>query len=101
MNEYIEYEQVVNGARELKSCASKMRIIFDAVTGHMNQMTSSDNFQGRASNRLQEEFNNKRKEFDSYVAAVERFASLFETSSEMLETAEKKIESVANELNTN
>ena len=101
MTEYIEYEQVVHGADELKSCASKMRIIFDAVTGHMTQMTSADNFQGRASNRLQEEFNSKRKDFDSYVAAVERFASLFETSSEMLGAAEKKMETIANDLNTN
>lgn len=97
-NEYINYEQVRNGARELNECANKMQDIFDSVTGSMRTMTNEENFKGEASSALQAEFEPFRNQFTNYVSAVRRFAALFGAATESLEANEARLKQQAQEL---
>ncbi len=97
-NEYINYEQVRNGARELNDCANKMQDIFDSVSGSMRTMTSDQNFKGAASSALQAEFEPFRNQFTNYVNAVRRFAALFGAATEALEASEASLKQQVEQL---
>ena len=97
-DEYIEYDQVKNGANEILDCANKMQGIFDEVAGSVRVMTAEDNFKGMASDALKAEFEPFRAGFADYVSAVRRFANLYTSASESLETAEKDIAQKIEEL---
>jgi len=87
--EYINYEQVKNGAQEISSCADVMQDIFDQVTGSMRNMTSEENFGGRASDALKAEFEPFKGQFINYVNTVKRFAALYGSATETLQANEE------------
>lgn len=88
-NEYITYEQVKSGAEQLRKCANTMEDIFNNVTGNMRTMTTTENFQGAASNELSAEFEQFRGGFNDYVTKVRDFATAFESAAEALQANEE------------
>ncbi|MBR7042388.1 MAG: WXG100 family type VII secretion target [Bacilli bacterium] len=90
-NEFITYEQVQNGAKELLKCADIMEEIFNNVTGQMRTMTSTENFQGVASNTLSAEFDQFKSGFADYVNKVREFAKAFSAASDTLQTSETEL----------
>ena len=100
IEEYIDYEQVLQSVEELRDCADTMQAIFDEVTGNVKNMTEEETFSGVASTRLQEEFNKKKNEFDDYVLAVNNFANKFSGSTEKTAEAEKRMAEAADQINT-
>ena len=73
-NEYITYEQVQSGAEELRKCANVMEEIFNNVSGQMRNMTTTETFQGVASNELSAEFQQFKGGFSDYVNKVREYA---------------------------
>ena len=90
-NEYITYEQVQSGAEELRKCANIMEEIFNNVTGQMRNMTTTETFQGVASNALSAEFDQFRGGFSDYVNKVREFADAFTAASETLKATEEQL----------
>ncbi len=99
--EYINYEQVNNGADEISQTAKQINDIFGEVSGSINTMTNEENFKGTASNALQAEFAPFKNEFSNYVNAVQRFAALYSNAAKELLENERNIEQQANALRGN
>ena len=97
-NEYINYDQVRNGAQEINRCADKMQEIFDSVAGSVRVMTNEENFAGNASNALQAEFEPFRSGFANYVSAVRRFAALYSAATSALEANEASLKQQIDQL---
>ena len=96
--EYITFEQVQSGACQILREADKMKEIFDGVTGNMTNMTSTDNFQGVASDELAEQFRPFQAKFDEFVKEVENFAKAYNVSSDTLEETENRLKAMAADL---
>lgn len=90
-NEYISYEQVQAGAEELRKCANIMEEIFNNVSGQMRNMTTTETFQGVASNALSAEFDQFKSGFSDYVNKVREFADAFTAASDTLQTTEEQL----------
>ena len=97
-NEFITYEQVQSGACQILKEAAAMKEIFDAVTGNMNNMTATENFQGVASEELAAQFRPFQAKFDEFVKEVEKFANAYNVSSDTLEETENRLKAMANNL---
>lgn len=97
-NEYITYEQVKAGADNLRDCANRMEEIFNNVTGQMRNMTTTETFQGVASNELSAEFEQFRGGFNDYVTKVREFADAYTAASESLQTTENQLKKQVGQL---
>ena len=97
-NEYITYEQVKAGADNLRDCANKMEEIFNSVTGQMRNMTTTETFQGVASNELSAEFEQFRGGFNDYVTKVREFADAYTAASEALQSTEDQLKKQVGQL---
>ena len=97
-NEYITYEQVKAGADNLRDCANRMEEIFNNVTGQMRNMTTTETFQGVASNELSAEFEQFRGGFNDYVTKVREFADAYTAASEALQATETQLKKQAGQL---
>ncbi len=97
-NEYISYEQVQNGAAQILKEATTMKEIFDGITGNMNNMTATENFQGVASEELAAQFRPFAAKFDEFVKEVEKFANAYNVSSDTLQETENRLKAMANDL---
>ncbi len=98
MNEYISYEQVAEGAEQLRSCAQQMEQIFESVTNNMNNMTSDSTWKGVAAGATATAFASKKAKFSEYVNQVNKFADAFTQAKEALQTSEEQMKREASNL---
>ena len=96
--EKITYEQVQEGVETIRKCADTMEEIFNNVTGKMRSMTSTENFQGVASNALSNEFDEFKGTFPSYLEKVREFADAYEAASQVLKETETEMAKKAEQL---
>ena len=96
--EKITYEQVQEGVDTIRKCATTMEEIFKNVTGQVTNMTSTETFQGVASNALSTEFNEFKGTFPSYVEKVREFADAYDAASQILKETEGNLAKKAEQL---
>ena len=96
--EKITYEQVQEGVETIRKCAATMEEIFNNVTGTMRDMTSTENFQGVASNALTSEFEEFKGTFPNYIEKVNEFAKAYEAAAAVLKETEGHMAKKAEEL---
>ena len=96
--EKITYEQVQEGVATIRKCAATMDEIFNNVTGTMKNMTSTENFQGVASDALSGEFEEFKGTFPSYIEKVNEFAKAYEAAAAVLKETEGQMAKKAEEL---
>ena len=95
-NEYINYEQVRQGADEMRQYAARIEEIFKDSRVNMEKMASD--WKGKASDTVQTNWDELAANFHKYVETVERFANLFSNAATTIEEGEFRMKQQAEKL---
>ena len=95
-NEYIQFEQVRQGADEMRKNSARIEEIFK--NSRVNMQSMGENWKGKASSTVQSSWSELESNFHKYIETVNRFADLFTNAAATLEEGEQRINQQAQKL---